>query len=50
MIKKFRWTETLRVLIFPRILHRVLDGPSGILEDEFFSAEVIREEMSNVEN
>src|SRR5712672_2091772 len=36
--------------MFPRIVHRVLDVPSGIFEDELFTAGVIREEMSNVED
>jgi hypothetical protein len=38
----------VRVLI--RILHRILDVPSGILEDEFFTAGVIREKIGNVED
>jgi hypothetical protein len=31
-------------------LHRIFDIPSGILEDELFTAGVIREEVGDIEN
>lgn len=36
--------------MLPRILHRVFDVPSGILENDFFTAGVIREECGDVED
>jgi hypothetical protein len=41
---------TLRVHMLLRVLHRVFDVPSGILENEFFTAGVIREECGDVED